>query len=617
MDNGAAFFMSLKKIPGLAQRVIDYFKTDQNRDDFWTALKWFPLLIVIGALLEGALTWFFQRRLLTLESFMEPGDLNETRSTYAYMTLFYPFLYSLLFLPIFVSSSSIGNWIIGFWLTLFALRILILERKMSFLASKTSSKKAHEMPSKGGPFLRVLAGVVLWALLMSGLNILLNIKSYGEDFVLNLILFMSFPLLVLYFREWRTTEMPRHLADSKSLETAPHKIAPLMNLFIRYLPGLLLLISIPLGIDKVFFEGNLWESYGPESIETLIVLIVFLWGRRHIDISAHYKIPQVQAVKAQAFTSYVAPLRFPLGRSVQWIWHLAFFGTLMAIWNDCFSSLFLSMVAHPLTKTLTTIGIIWGIIYLLWLGLDFFVQFHTKPQTFKGKRREPTVFAKTFGPMLHSVARWIMVLVAFFVTLESFGFDLKILVYVMSAFALAISLGSQSLVKDLINGFFALVDGSFAVGDVVTIGPHTGTVESLSLRAITLRHRDGSLQTIPFSEVGNIINRSRNFTVVPIDVATSYKTKIGSVYEALTLAAEEMAKDPTYGKMILEPLSIGGVDRFAENAVHVSASIKIKPDPNNTFVREFNRRLKAHMDAMGIAPPIAFMEEWSKEYKTK
>ncbi|MCE3231715.1 MAG: hypothetical protein K0R52_1643, partial [Alphaproteobacteria bacterium] len=235
--------------------------------------------------------------------------------------------------------------------------------------------------------------------------------------------------------------------------------------------------------------------------------------------------------------------------------------TLMAVWNQFFSSLFVSIVSHPVIKTMAAIGLIWGMTYLAWLGLDAFVGFHTKPQTVKGKRREPTVFAKTFGPMLHSVARWVLVLVAVFATLESLGFDLKILVYLMSAFALAISLGAQSLVKDVINGFFALVDGSFAVGDVVTVGAHTGTVESLSLKAITLRHKNGYLQKIPFSEVGNVINQSRDYTVVPIDIAISYKTKIGSVYEALARAAKEITEDPVFGKMILEPLSFSGIDR--------------------------------------------------------
>jgi small-conductance mechanosensitive channel len=374
-----------------------------------------------------------------------------------------------------------------------------------------------------------------------------------------------FPLLALYFKEWRFKEMPRHLAESKTLITAPFKIAPLINVFIRYLPWVLLLISIPLGIEKIFFDGSLWKIYGPESIETLLVLVIFLLGRRRIDALNKFRLPKFKAPQLQAFSSHVAPLQLPLLKGMQWIWHLSFFAILINVWDSFVSSLFVSIFSLPLVKTMTTIGLIWGIIYLIWLALEFFVQFHIKPQTIKGKRREPTAFAKTFGPMLHSVARWVMVLIAFFVTLESFGFDLKVLVYLMSAFALAISLGAQSLVKDIINGFFALVDGSFAVGDVVTVGTYTGTVESLSLRAIILRHRDGSLQTIPFSEVGNIINRSRDYTVVPIDIATSYKTKIGSVYEALSLAVADISKDPTFGKMILEPLKITGVDRFVEN----------------------------------------------------
>jgi small-conductance mechanosensitive channel len=609
MDNISSFFMNLKKIPKITNSIIDFFKVDKNREDFWTALKLFPLLMMIGALLEGILTWFFRWRLESRQPHIAASELLETKNAYAYMTLFYPFLYSLLFLPLFVSGPSIGNWIIGLWFILFAIRIFLLGGKTPFFAS--TSEQIPKTISRKGPFLKVLSGVGLWALLMSGLNTIFGIKSYGEDFVFNLILFISFPLLVLYFREWKVKEMPQYLKDSKTLTTVPHQMAPLINICIHYLPWLLLLMSLPLSIDRVFFGGSFWKAYSAQSLETLLVLVIFLGGRRHIDSLALYRLPKIQAFKIQAFTSYVAPLRFSFAKYLQWIWHISFFGILMAIWNNFFSSLFINVVSHPMTKIITTIAMIWGIIYLAWLGIDFFVQLHTKPQNIRGKRREPTVFAKTFGPMLHSVARWIMVLVAIFATLESLGFDLKILVYLMSAFAFAISLGSQSLVKDVINGFFALVDGSFSVGDVVTVGAHTGTVESLSLRSITLRHRNGSLQTIPFSEVGNIINQSRDYTLVPIDIAISYKTKIGSVYEALTKAVEEIAQDPVFGKMILEPLSLSGIDRFADNAVYVSASIKITPDPGHYFARELNRRVKIHMDALGIAPPISFQERWT------
>jgi small conductance mechanosensitive channel len=181
----------------------------------------------------------------------------------------------------------------------------------------------------------------------------------------------------------------------------------------------------------------------------------------------------------------------------------------------------------------------------------------------------------------------------------------------MSAFAFAISLGAQSLVKDVINGFFTLIDGNVIVGDVVTIGNYSGTVESLSIRAIFLRHSTGALQRIPFSEISNIINSSRDYAILPIDIATSYRTDIGHVYEALKRTGEEMVNDITFGKMILEPLTISGIDKFADNAVHVMANFKIKPAFRDTFTREFNRRLKIHMDAANIQPPITFNEQWA------
>lgn len=608
LNSTATFLTNLKKIPLIADDIIDYLKIERNRNDFWVALMWFSLLIAIGGALEAIFSWCFKCYLKEIEKPLQAQAFANNKSIYALMTLFFPFLCPLLALPLAVPNRAVGNWVVSFWLVLFVIRIFLLGRKAFPILPLPTEKPV----SKKGPLLIMLAGVGLWALVVMGIKISLGVENYGKNFIFNLVLLMSFPLLVLYFREWKVKKMPGYLEDSKKLSTVPLRVAPLSNLIIQYLPWVFLFIGLPIIIDKVFREGTLWESNGLKSIGSLVFLTVFLVGRRQIERVAHYKMPKFQAVKAQAFTAYMAPLKTSLAKGLQWVWHLSFFAVLIATWSPYFSDFFANVISHPVVKITTTLAIVWGLFYLLRLGLDSFVEFHTKPQTIKGKRREPTVFAKTFGPMLHSVARWAMVSVAIFLTLESFGFDLKILVYLMSAFAFAISLGSQSLVKDIINGFFALIDGSFAVGDVVTVGAYTGAVESLSLRAITLRHSTGFLQTIPFSEVGSIINKSRGYNVVPIDVATSYKTNIGSVHEALTKTAEDMGSDSHFGKMILEPIKITGIDRFADNAVHVIASIKILPDPNNYFAREFNRRLKLHMDALEIIPPISFQEPWEK-----
>jgi moderate conductance mechanosensitive channel len=612
VDTGSSAISNLKKVSSAidafaVEAFVDYVKIEKNRNFFWAALlMWLPILIFIEVILERLFLWFLRRIFETRKPTEKAKKRSSSRINYACAKLFLPFLCPMLFLPFYVTNESVRNWIVTFWVILFTSRLFILERKAVPMLAIGVTEEHSFMTNLWKWF--VAYGLAL--LLFFGLSsILWNVEN-GRDFFLTPVLLTSFPFFIFGFREWNARGMPGYLDESRSLSTVPKKLAILTNICIRYLPIVLLGLMIPLVIDWIFFEGSLWRAYGVRSFITLLVLGVFLEGRRAIDALVNYQIPKFKTFNIQGFASHVAPLLIPFSKSVQWGWHFLFFASLMASWNYYFSGFFMSIFSHPLMKTITTLAILWGIVGLLLLGLDSFVHFHTTPQNIKGKRREPTVFAKTFGPMLHSVARWIIVLVATFITLESFGFDLKVLVYLMSAFAFAISLGSQNLVKDIINGFFALIDGSFAVGDVVTIGSYTGTVESLSLKSITLRHGTGFLQTIPFSEVGNIINKSRNYNVVPIDVATSYRTEIGSVYEALTKAAEDMTNHPTFGKMILEPLSVSGVDRFADTAVHVSASIKILPNPQNSFAREFNRRLKIHMDALKIVPPIAFQEPW-------
>lgn|GEM_PF-1479775 len=616
-DRTVSFLKELKKIPNVFKKFIGYTKVETNRGYIGTALLWFPLLLGVSFLFETLQVWFLKRWLratnqahMMIHLKQSAQNLINSKSAYGFFTLFIPFLYSLLVFPLLAPNHDITNWLSGFLISWFIIRLFLLIKKPVPLINLLDESK-QEISLRKRWLENIAAGFMMTLFLGTSFMVIVNPLAYGEGFLINILLFMAYPLLILYFLEWRTQERAGYIEDSKSLSTVPLKVAPFINFIIYSLPWFLIFMGVLLMIDRVFYEGSAWKNYAGESIASLLIFEGFLIGRRYINQLTSYRIQKFKAPRIQAFISYISPSLFAFSKGLQWVLYLSFLILLTVLWNSGFSSLFADLVSNSLIKTGVAIGLIWGITYLLWLGLDFFVQFRIKPQVIKGKKREPTIFAKTFGPMLQSVARWIMILIAILVTLESLGFDLKILVYLMSAFALAISLGAQNLVKDVINGFFALIDGSFAAGEVVTVGPHTGSVESLSLRALTLRHGDGSLQVIPFSEVGNIINRSRDYTIVPISVVTSYKTRIGKVYDALNKAAQEIGDDPIFGKMILEPLSISGIDRFAETAVYVSASIKIVPDPKNYFIREFNRRLKTHLDVLGIMPPIAFQEKWA------
>lgn len=613
MDNVSDFLDGLKKIPTAVKEGVDYLTVEKNRDTLWAALASLPLLLLLGWVFETVLNKIFRWRLSTSQRAWDPKEREEKERDYSLGAIYISSLLSLSFfflmLHFIIPDQAVLTWVTNMWGSLFVIRIILLCLKMTKLSQQPVTDVLLEMPKKGWRFVKFWSEIAISVFLVSVVREWVVFGKYTGDSFIYFAVFAGVPFCILYLREWKAKEMQTYLEESKELITAPKVLRRVINFGIRYLPWGVLLIASLSGVRFIFSEESADRPLLAECIYSGLLLAFFLWGRRRIDDLSRYRLPNFPKTKAKAYES---PLFLPFARALQWGLHISFFVTFLFIWNSCFSTTLVDIISHPFTNIGITIAMIWGITFLLWLVLDFFVQWHTTPQKVNGKTKEPTAFAKTFGPMLHSIARWGVILITTFMTLEAFGFDLKILVYLMSAFALAVSLGAQSLVKDIINGFFTLVDGRFAVGDIVTVGNYTGTVESLSLRAMTLRHSTGYLQAIPFSEVGNIINRSRDYTIVPIELATSYKTKIGVVYEALDKAAEDMKADPTFGKMILEPLSISGIDRFGENAVHVSASIKVTPDPKNYFVREFNRRLKIHMDALGITPPIAFQEEWKQ-----
>jgi small-conductance mechanosensitive channel len=607
-DTAAALVDNSGKVQAALSKSIDYFKNKENRVDFWMALLWLPALLLIEILFERMHVWLLNRSFKLSLMIKTAKRVINSKADYASYKIFLPFLYPIMFIPLYIANPYVRDWVIGFWIILFAIRLFIFEKKTLPIFTNNLNKKSSPLQNMG---VYMTVGF-LASILGLGLGLIAVKVHNGQEFYLTPFLLMSVPLFIVYLRDWQTKGMVESLKESKNLTTTPQKLAPLINIVIRYIPLLILIFTIPLAVDWIFFKGNLWKNYGVENIATLLILSIFLKSRRYIESLIYLQIFSPRTANDQFLKGYLLSTKTSVIKGLQLIWYLLFFSLLLVIWNKYLLGFLVDILSYPLSKTILIILSIWAVACLIWISINRFVDFHTNPQNIKGKRREPTVFAKTFGPVLHSVARWVLIIFAIFLTLESLGFDLKILVYLMSAFALAISLGAQSLVKDVINGFFALIDGSFAVGDVVTIGAYTGAVESLSLRAITLRHGSGYLQTIPFSEVGSIINKSRHYNVVPIDVATSYKTEIGNIYEALTKAAEDIANDPVFGKMILEPLSVSGVDRFTDNAVHVSASIKILPDPSNNFAREFNRRLKIHMDALNIIPPISFYEPWER-----
>lgn len=231
----------------------------------------------------------------------------------------------------------------------------------------------------------------------------------------------------------------------------------------------------------------------------------------------------------------------------------------------------------------------------------------------KNNDAEKSPLIKTVIPIIESIVHWAVVILTTLIVLSSLGVDITPIILSFSVIGLAFSFGSQELVKDLINGVLTLFDGNISVGDFVKVGNSNGVVESISLRAIILRHATGELQTIPFSEAKGVINCSRNFNNAEFFVSVSPESNIDDVYHAFKEVYAGLKNDEKFSSHILGELSDIGIQSMTVSGIVVTSSLKIIPDPEKVFFLEFNKRLFVELQKYKV--PFAYNPSLFSEIK--
>ncbi len=222
----------------------------------------------------------------------------------------------------------------------------------------------------------------------------------------------------------------------------------------------------------------------------------------------------------------------------------------------------------------------------------------------KGELVERSQRARTLLPLARNALRVVVGVIAMLMILSEIGLDIAPVLAGVGVAGLAIGFGAQTLVKDIITGLFILLEDSVAVGDVVTAGGHTGTVEAMTIRTIRLRDLQGHVHTVPFSGVDTISNMTKEFSFYLIDMGVAYREDYDEVVEVMREVGAELQQDPEFGANMLEPLEIMGLNSFGDSAVIVRARLKTKPLTQWSTGREYNRRLKAAFDERGIEIPF-------------
>ena len=169
---------------------------------------------------------------------------------------------------------------------------------------------------------------------------------------------------------------------------------------------------------------------------------------------------------------------------------------------------------------------------------------------------------------------------------------------------LAVGFGAQSLVKDLVSGFFLILENQIRVGDVAIINGTGGLVEAITFRTVVLRDNAAVVHVFPNGSINTLSNMTKDWSAYVIDLGVAYKEDTDRVVEVMRQVGEEMRADPQYMGAMLEPIEVFGVDDFADSAVTIKARLKTVPLQQWTIGREYRRRLKKALDAERIEIPF-------------
>lgn len=169
---------------------------------------------------------------------------------------------------------------------------------------------------------------------------------------------------------------------------------------------------------------------------------------------------------------------------------------------------------------------------------------------------------------------------------------------------LAFSFGAQSLVKDVIAGFFILVENQFGVGDVIEIAGKSGSVERMTLRVTVLRDGEGTMHVIPNSAITTVSNKTRRWARAVVDLGVSYQDDVDKVIEVLRSEATKFAADPDWKSRLDGEPEILGVEQLGDRAVIIRSQIKTLPGAQWEVARELRRRFKSRLVLEGLENPV-------------
>jgi small conductance mechanosensitive channel len=212
--------------------------------------------------------------------------------------------------------------------------------------------------------------------------------------------------------------------------------------------------------------------------------------------------------------------------------------------------------------------------------------------------------AATIGGIL---TRLVTVAVGFFAVLmllRELSIDVVPILTGAGIAGLAIGFGAQNLVRDVISGFFLILEDQVRVGDLARVNGVAGTVEQINLRTIVVRDVEGAVQVFPNGTISSLANLSKQFAYAVVDMRVAYAENMDRVMGTMREVGGAMQSDPAWGALVLAPLEVSGIESLADGAATIRVRFKTKPLNQGKVGNELRKRLMTAFVGRGIRPYV-------------
>ncbi|GMQ93024.1 MAG: mechanosensitive ion channel family protein [Acidimicrobiia bacterium] len=259
-----------------------------------------------------------------------------------------------------------------------------------------------------------------------------------------------------------------------------------------------------------------------------------------------------------------------------------------------------------------TIAVLIGAVVILWAVNRSIQRWSSKVEKqyadsedhFDRERGQRLVTLTSVMQMLLKLVVWAIVILT---VMGIWGIPMSPFIAVAATIGIAVGFGAQDLVKDVIAGFFILVEDQFGIGDVVTIAGVSGTVEAIKLRTTVLRDLNGNAHHVPNGQIAVASNLTPDYARVVADIGVSYDTDVDRAIEVIADEMSQLANDPDWAPDFLEQPKMLGVNELDDSAVVIRVLATVITEQRWAIKREFLRRIKNRLDAEGIEIPYNYM----------